>query len=173
MCGVSIRPAESSDVAALTEIANALLLTTTYEWTETPHTTEERATWLARQQAIGNPVLVAVEDGAVAGFATYGDFRDSERWPGYRFTVEHTIHVSERHWGRGLGRSLMTELAACARRSGKRVLVAGIDATNTGSIEFHDRLGFREVARMPGVGEKWGRRLDLVLMQLDLAAGLR
>jgi L-amino acid N-acyltransferase YncA len=67
----------------------------------------------------------------------------------------------------------MVELADQARRSGKRVLVAGIDATNTGSIDFHARLGFREVARMPGVGEKWGQRLDLVLMQLDLDAGLQ
>ncbi len=72
------------------------------------------------------------------------------------------------HWGRGIGRSLLSELAACARRAGKRVLVAGIDAANARSITFHARMGFVEVARMPGVGEKWGQRLDLVLMQLDL-----
>jgi L-amino acid N-acyltransferase len=47
-------------------------------------------------------------------------------------------------------------------------MVAGIDASNVRSIQFHSRLGFDEVARMPGIGEKWGRRLDLVLMQCDL-----
>jgi phosphinothricin acetyltransferase len=49
------------------------------------------------------------------------------------------------------------------------VIVAAIDSSNTGSIAFHERLGFVVVARMPGVGEKWGRRLSLVLMQLELA----
>jgi len=106
----------------------------------------------------------------VVGWAAYGDFRDSRRWPGYRFTVEHTVHVARSHWGCGVGRALVEALADRARRDGKRVMVAGIDGSNTDSITFHARLGFHEVARLPGVGEKWGRRLDLVLMQRDLAA---
>jgi L-amino acid N-acyltransferase YncA len=47
-------------------------------------------------------------------------------------------------------------------------MVAGIDGSNTSSIRFHERLGFFEVARMPEIGEKFGHRLDLVLMQLML-----
>ncbi len=172
MTAVRIRPAEPPDAAAIAEIANALLSTTTYEWTESPYRAEERADWLLHQQAAGNPVLVAVERGEVVGFATYGDFRDTERWPGYRFTAEHTIHVAESHWGRGIGRSLMVVLVDHARQAGLRVLVAAIDASNARSVEFHAGLGFREVGRMPGVGEKWGQRLDLVLMQLELDGGL-
>ncbi len=52
-------------------------------------------------------------------------------------------------------------------------MVAGIDAANVRSIAFHARLGFAEVARMPGVGDKFGQRLDLVLMQLDLSRPLQ
>ena len=99
------------------------------------------------------------------GWATYGDFRDSERWPGYRFTVEHSIHVREESWGRGIGRALINALVERARREGKHVMVAGIDSENTGSIRFHERRGFWEVGRLPEIGEKFGRRLDLVLMQ--------
>ncbi len=62
----------------------------------------------------------------------------------------------------------MNALVDRARREGKHVMVAGIDGDNTGSIRFHERLGFFEVGRMPGIGEKFGRRLDLVLMQLLL-----
>jgi phosphinothricin acetyltransferase len=168
-----IRPAAEPDLPSITHIANALVETTTIEWSETPHTVEDRGEWLRDQWEADHPVLVAVEDGVVVGWASYGDFRDTARWPGYRFTAEHSVHVAQGHWGQGVGRALMLELVETARRSGKRVMVAGIDAGNTRSIDFHGRLGFVEVARMPGVGEKWGQRLDLVLMQHDLSQPLR
>jgi len=168
---VSIRTAESADVPAMTAIQNALLATTTYEWTETPHSETDRLAWLERQQAAGHPVLVAVDDGPdteVVGWAAYGDFRDSAKWPGYLPTVEHTVHVRGDQWGRGVGRRLIEGLVEHARAAGKRVMVGGIDSTNVDSIRFHERLGFVEVARMPGIGEKFGQRLDLVLMQRAL-----
>jgi L-amino acid N-acyltransferase YncA len=163
-----IRPASPLDLLSITQITNALLSTTTYEWTETPYTLEERASWLRDQEAASFPVLVAVEEQTVVGWASYSDFRNSKRWPGYRYTVEHTIHIVESYWGRGIGRALIAELVDLARAEGKRVMVAGIDASNAPSIRFHSKLGFREVARMPGIGEKWGARLELVLMQRDL-----
>jgi L-amino acid N-acyltransferase len=162
---VLVRDATTEDLPEITEIYNALLETTTHEWTEALHTVEERAEWLTEQAATGCPALVAVEHDEVVGWATYGEFRDSMRWPGYRFTVEHSIHVREDCWGRGVGRALIEALMAHARAAGKHVMVAGIDSANVGSIRFHERLGFVEVARMPEIGEKFGRRLDLVLMQ--------
>jgi L-amino acid N-acyltransferase len=165
---VVIRAAVPSDVPAITRIYNALLETTTHEWTETLHSEADRARWIADQEAEGRPALVATDGDEVVGWAGYGDFRDSRRWPGYRFTVEHSIHVAESHWGRGVGRALLAALVDHARRAGKRVMIAGIDGSNVRSIEFHARCGFRQVAHLPGVGDKWGQRLDLVLMQLDL-----
>lgn len=168
-----IRPAITGDLAAITGIYNALLDTTTFEWTDTPHTIADRTEWLRHQTAAGRPVLVADSDGKVVGWATYGDFRDSNRWPGYRYTVEHSIHVRQDCWGRGVGRALIGGLVDHAVAAGKRVMVGGIDAANVRSIAFHTRLGFHEVARMPGIGDKFGQRLDLVLMQLDLSRPLQ
>jgi L-amino acid N-acyltransferase YncA len=128
----------------------------------------EIAAWLDAQDRVGNPVLVAVVDDRVAGWASYGDFRDSVRWPGYRFTVEHTIHVDESAWGSGVGRALMTALVDHARAAGMHTMIAGIDGANDASIRFHERLGFVTVARVPEVGAKLGRWLDLVLMALPL-----
>jgi phosphinothricin acetyltransferase len=162
---VVIRDATADDLPAITVIYNALLASTTHEWTETVHSVEERREWLDGQRADGLPALVATECEEVVGWATYGDFRDSVRWPGYLPTVEHSIHVREDRWGRGIGRALIDALIEHARRAGKRVMVAAIDSENLNSIQFHERLGFVEVARMPEVGEKFGRRLDLVLMQ--------
>lgn len=161
---VEIRSAVPGDVPAVNELANALLGTTTFEWTESPHTVADRTDWLASQIANGHPVLVA-EDGGLVGWAAYGHFRDTSRWPGYRWTVEHTIHVRESHWNRGVGRALLGALVEHARQSGKRVMVGAIDSTNVRSIAFHARMGFFEVGRLPGIGEKWGRQLDLVLVQ--------
>jgi L-amino acid N-acyltransferase len=167
---MEIRPAEPTDLPSLAAIQNALIGSTTYEWTEAPYTVEDREAWLAAHRRDGDPVLVDGDD--VVGFAAYSDFRDTRRWPGYRFTVEHSVHVAASHQGAGVGRALMAALTDHARRAGKRVMVAAIDGSNTGSISFHARLGFVQVARMPGVGEKWGRRLDLVLMQLELGDGV-
>ncbi len=165
----TIRDAVEDDVPAITDIQNALIASTTIEWTDSLHTVEERQEWLDRQQASQHPVLVAVVDGDVVGWASYGPFRDSIKWPGYRLTVEHTVHVRHDHWGSGVGRSLMEALIERAIASGLHVMIGAVDAENDASIRFHERLGFHEVARMPQIGTKFGRWLDLVLLQRVLA----
>jgi phosphinothricin acetyltransferase len=159
-----IRPAVPSDADELAPILNALISTTAIEWTETPHTTDGIEQWLKDHQA----VLVGEEVGQIVAVAAYGWFRDVVKWPGYRFTVENTIHVREDHWGTGLGRTLLGALIEKARENGMHTMVAAVDGANEGSIRFHERLGFVEVARMPEVGAKFGRWQDLVLLQLRL-----
>ncbi len=166
-----IRPATAADHDAITALHNALIATTTYEWRDEPHDPADRAGWFADKAARGFPVFVAEDDGSVVAWATYGDFRDSVVRPGYRFTVEHTIHVAESHWGRGLAAELLDRLVDTAEHDGKRVMVAAIDGENTRSIRFHEHHGFVVTGRMPGVGEKFGRRLDLILMQRELRPG--
>jgi phosphinothricin acetyltransferase len=166
---VIVRDAREEDLPAIVGLYNALLPTTTVEWTDRPHTLEGRRAWLAQHRADGHAVLVAEDGGGdVVGVGAYGDFRDSARWPGYRFTVEHTVHVREDQWGTGVGRDLVEALAGHARAAGKRVLVAAVTGENEASVRFHERLGFAEVGRLPGVGFKLGRRLDLVLLQREL-----
>jgi L-amino acid N-acyltransferase YncA len=84
-----------------------------------------------------------------------------------------TTTIRRDPWGRGVGRALPTELAERALDAGMHVMIAAIDGHNDASIEFHRRLGFVEVARMPEVGHKFGRWLDLVLMQRVLDPGGR
>lgn len=173
MADIQIRPARPADAPAIAEIQNALLTTTAIEWTTTPHTADERRAWLVRQEAMGYPVLVAVDGRSVLGWASYAEFRDTAKWPGYRFTVEHTIHVAQDAWGRGIGRRLMDALCEAARAAGMHVMVGAVDGENRASLDFHARLGFVEVARMPQVGEKFGRWLDLVLLQKQLDGALQ
>ena len=160
-----VRGATVDDLTAIVDIYNETILTTTGAWTESPDTPDDRRAWFERRTTAGFPVLVADDGGVVVGATSFGDFRDTARWPGYRYTVEHSVHVRQSHWGGGVGRLLMHELFDRAREQQVHVMVGGIDANNTASIAFHNRLGFVEVARMPETGRKFGQWLDLVLMQ--------
>jgi phosphinothricin acetyltransferase len=161
---VIIRPAATADAVAIASILNAFVSTTTIEWTDTKQTADSILEWLDGHET----VLVADERGEVVAVAAFGWFRDIVKRPGYRFTVENTIHVREDRWRSGVGQKLLRALIDEARASGKHAMVAAIDAANEASIRFHERLGFVEVARMPEVGTKFGRWLDLILLELRL-----
>ena len=162
---MNVRDATEADLPAIRALYNALIPTTTVAWTEELETAEERAAWFAEQQRLGFPVLVAEDEGAVVGYGAYGWFRMDGRWPGYDRTVEHSVHVAESHWGTGVGRALVEALVDRARAAGLHVIVAAVDGDNAGSIAFHERLGFTQVARMPEVGHKFGRWLDVLYME--------
>jgi L-amino acid N-acyltransferase YncA len=164
-----IRDATAADLPAVRNLFNALIPTTTVAWRDHPASAREMREWFAAQHEAGHPVLVAEVGGTVVGYTCWTQFRGGGRFPGYRHTVEHTIHVDGDHHGRGLGRALLDALMVTARQRGVHVMVAGIDADNEASIAFHRALGFAEVARMPEVGRKFDRWLDLVLMQRILA----
>ncbi len=161
---MTIRPAAGADASAIASILNALVSTTTFEWTDTLHTADSILGWLDEHET----VLVAEEGHEVVGVAAFGWFRDVVKRPGYRFTVESTVHVRKDRWRSGVGSQLLGALVNEARASGKHMMIAVIDGANVVSTQFHERLGFVQVARMPEVGEKFGRWQDLILMQLRL-----
>jgi phosphinothricin acetyltransferase len=165
---MEIRDATDADAAAISELYNATVAETTVAWTEEHETLATRQTWMHEQAATGNPVLVAEVDSRVVGFAAYDDFRNTVKWPGYRFTVEHTIHVDAAHQGSGVGSNLLQALLRRATTAGKHVMIGAIDGDNARSIRFHQRHGFIEVARLPETGFKFGRWLDLVLLHRKL-----
>jgi phosphinothricin acetyltransferase len=166
---VAIRDATAADLQGLVDIYNDVIATSTAVFSAQPVALEERRQWWQARVAQGYPVLVATDAQGIAGFATFGDFRS---WPGYRYTVEHSVHIRSDRRGQGLGTQLINALLPIAAAAGKHVMVAGIDAANTGSIRLHERLGFQRVGYLPQVGHKFGRWLDLVFLQrmLDQAA---
>ena len=160
-----IRDATESDLPAILAITNEAIANTTAVWNSTPATLEARTAWMRDRQARGFPVLVATDGGEVVGFASFGDFRPFE---GYLHTVEHSIYVAPEAQGRGVGKALLAALVGRARALGKHVIVGGIEAGNAASIALHARAGFVETGRLTEVGQKFGRWLDLVFMQLML-----
>ena len=159
---MEIRAAAESDLPGLLAIYNDVIATSTAVYSYIPTTLEERTTWWRARVGMGYPVLVAVDDSGVLGFSTFGDFRT---WPGYRFTVEHSVHVRADIRGRGVGKELVIALFPLAEALNKHVMIAGVDAANEASIRFHERLGFEKAGHLREVGHKFDRWLDLVFLQ--------
>ena len=168
MPAIEIRPASASDLPALLAIYNEVVETSTAVYSLAPSTLAERQAWFDARRAGGYPVLVAVSGVHVVGFASFGEFRGA--WPGYRYSVEHSVHVHRDQRGHGIGPALVQALMPLALAMGKHVMLGGIDAANEGSLRMHERLGFERVAHFREVGHKFGRWLDLVFVQRILDA---
>ncbi len=157
-----IREAREEDLEGLVAIYNEVIATSTAIYSNTPVSLADRRQWWQARLAAGYPVLIAPDAAGVAGFASFGDFR---AWPGYRFTVEHSVHVRADGRGRGVGTLLVRALLPRAAALGKHVMIAGVDAANAASIRFHERLGFEKSGHLREVGYKFDRWLDLVFLQ--------
>jgi L-amino acid N-acyltransferase len=159
---MEIRDACEEDLPGVLAIYNDVLRTSTAIYNDTPVTLENRREWWQARVKQQYPVLVAIDETGVIGFAAFGDFRS---WPGYRFTVEHSVHIRADRRGQGVGQALMQPLITRACALGKHIMIAGVDADNAASIRFHERLDFVRVAHFREVGFKFGRWLDLVFLQ--------
>ncbi|PUZ21666.1 GNAT family N-acetyltransferase [Chitinophaga parva] len=157
-----IRPATPADLPAILDIVNEAILNSTAIYDYDPRTPEAHEAWWQDKLATGMPVVVADVNGKAVGFGSYGRFRPKI---GYQYCVEHSIYMDTEHRGMGIGKLLLEELLRLAQEQGMHTMVAGIDAANESSIAFHKKYGFVEVGRMPEVGYKFGRWLDLVFLQ--------
>ena len=163
-----IRDATEHDLPAIRAIYNDAVLNTTAIWNEQPVDLANRQAWFSARQAQGYPILVAVENDEVTGYASFGDWRPFE---GFRYSVEHSVYVRNDQRGKGLGPRLMQTLIERARAGGKHVMVAAIESANAATMHVHKQLGFVTSGRLPQVGIKFGRWLDLTFMQLMINPG--
>ena len=160
---INVRHATESDVPAMLEIYNEIILNTTAVWHNEPHTLQMRQEWIALKTEQGYPVFVAEQNGVITGFSTIGPFRP---WVGYRFTVENSVYVSAENRGKGIAKLLMPPIIEAAKQLKLHAIVAGIEASNEPSIALHNKFGFVEVAHFKEVGFKFNRWMDLKFLEL-------
>ncbi len=159
-----LRPAEATDIPAITAIYNEVILNSTAVYALGPFSQADRLAWFEARRGLGFPILAAEENGELLGFSTFGLWRGSLT-DAYQHTVEHTVHIRPGQRGKGLGGALLEALFPLAVQMNKHVMIGAIDADNSGSIRFHERHGFERTGRIRQVGRKFGRWLDLVFMQ--------
>ena len=156
-----IRPATPADAAATAAIYNDEVLHSTVTFDLVIRSDEDQAAWLdARSGAL--EVVVAEDRGEIAGFASLSPYRER---PAYRTTVEDSIYVHRDHRGTGVGRALLTEIVDVAANRGFHSVMARIVGGHEASIRLHRSVGFDHVGVEREVGRKFGRWLDVVVMQ--------
>ncbi|WP_300079019.1 GNAT family N-acetyltransferase [Propioniciclava sp.] len=165
MSDVVVRPARAADVAEISRIYNHEVGASTASWDTEPEPLARREAWFAARQAAGHAVLVADRGGDILGYASYGPFREKT---GYARTMEHSIYVDASARRLGIGAMLLGSIIEAARAAGVHALVGGLSDDNEVSLRLHEAFGFTTVGRLPQVGMKFGRWLDLVFVELLL-----
>lgn len=160
-----IREANEKDLPDILEIYNDAIENTTAIYTYKPLTLSEREKWLKSKCEEGYPVLVYEQDNKAVGFASFGTFR---AWPAYKYTAEHLVYVHKDYRKQGIGMLLLKEIIKIVSERGYKILVAGIDSLNVGSIYMHKKLGFTYSGTIEKAGYKFGRWLNLAFYQLEL-----
>ena len=162
MSDYTTRPVELRDAEAIRSIYNAEVLGSTVTFDMVERTTDEQLAWFSAHSG-SYPAIVAV-DGSdiVAGFASLTAYRPR---PAYATTVENSVYVHHEHRGQGVARLLMTDLLALAGEHGFHSVIARIVGDHDASIRLHAGCGFEQIGREVEVGRKFGRWLDVVLMQ--------
>ncbi|MHC4176154.1 MAG: GNAT family N-acetyltransferase [Planctomycetota bacterium] len=159
---LTIRPAELSDLDRITEIYNEAIRTTTATFEIEPRSRREQLHWF-QSHGPRHPTLVADLDGQVAGWAHLTKW--SER-AAYSETAETSFYVAQEHRGQGIGRKLKQAIVEQGRRSGFHTLIARVAEGSDASLHLNKSFGFVHVGTLKEVGRKFGKLLDVHILQL-------
>jgi len=162
---IQIRSYQTEDTQAILDIINYNIVHSTALYDYAIRNYEQQKAVLDDKTNKGFPVIVAELNGIVIGFGMYSEFRFREA---YKFTVEHSVYVSENHIGKGIGKIVLSELILLAKAQGLHTMIGVIDSENQASIAFHEQFGFETVGIIKESGFKFNRWLDSVFMQLIL-----
>ena len=156
-----IRHATLEDLGAITQIFNDAIVKTVATFDTDPKTAEEQMMWFA-DHGPEYPILVADNNGLVVGWASLSRWSDR---CGYSNTSEISLYVDEKHQGKGIGRKLLQAIVQEGQKAGLHTVIARIAEGSEASINLHKSVGFEHIGTMKEVGRKFGKRLDVHLLQ--------
>jgi L-amino acid N-acyltransferase YncA len=157
-----IRPAELKDLASITDIYNQAILNTTATFDTRTKTIEEQKAWFDKHGQ-KYPVLLGLEDNKIEGWASLSAWSDR---CAYADTAEISLYVRNGERGKGIGRQLSEAILKAGKEAGLHTAIARIAEGNDASIHLAESLGFKHIGVMKEVGRKFGKLLDVYLMQI-------
>lgn len=161
----ALRIATEADLPAINDIYNYYVLHSTCTYQLEPETMADRLAWYREHSPEKYPVIVADRGGEIGG---WGSLSKYHKRAGYAPTVEFSFYVRHDLHRRGIGRTILADLIKRARAAGFHSLLGGVSSEQTASLALQESLGFRRVAHFIEVGQKFGRRLDVIYLQLIL-----
>lgn len=162
-----VRPATSDDLPAILAIYNEAVLTTTASADEQPQSLEARTAWFEEITGFGFPIVVAEEEEQVVG---WGSLKPYNPRPGYRFTAENSLYITEVARGKGVGKAILMDLVHRANQLPLRSIIAGVSGDNEASLRLHRNLGFKDAGTLEAAVFKFDRWIDVVYLRLELPA---
>jgi len=156
---VLVRGAQSGDLPMLTDLYNHYVRTSPATFDLDPVSLDSRREWMSRYADAGpHRLLVALDGGAIVGYATSGKVREK---PGYLTSVETTVYVHPERQARGIGTRLYAALLTALSGEDVHRAYAAIVLPNAASISLHERFGFAPVGLYREIGRKFGRYWDV------------
>lgn len=162
---IEIRYSELDDLPALTDIYNEQVLNGVATFDTEAKSLDERRLWFEVHQNPRYPLLTALVDGEIAGWASLSPFHTK---PAYQTTTEFSLYIHKEHRAKGVGTALLRELFKLARELGYHAVIGVITGSNAHSLAITAKFGFVQVGYYPEIGKKFGKWLDVVVMQLML-----
>jgi L-amino acid N-acyltransferase len=156
-----IRRATSKDIPAITEIYNEAILTTDASFDTEPKTIKEQRKWF-KEHGPRNPILVAEIGNDVVGWASLSQWSDR---CAYADTAEISLYIKEAFRNQGIGKSLIPAILTEGKKAGLHTVIARITSSNSVSLNLHKQFGFENIGTMREVGRKFGKLLDVCMMQ--------
>ncbi len=158
---LTIRSATLQDLGAITEIYNDAILKTIATFDTEPKTEAEQKSWFDNHSP-KYPILVAEEDNFIVGWASLSQWSDR---CAYSDTAEASLYVREEYRGRGIGRKLTEAIIKAGGKAGLHTLIGRIADGNDTSLHLTESAGFKHIGIMQECGRKFGRLLDVHLVQ--------
>ena len=156
-----IRKAKIEDLISINDIYNEAIEKTVATFDTTPKTLEEQKNWFTNHGQ-KNPILVAEKEENILGWASLSEWSDR---CAYSDTAELSLYIKEKYHGQGIGRKLLEAIIKEGKKTGLHTVIARITEGNEASIHLHEAVGFFHIGIMKEFGQKFGKRLDVYLMQ--------
>lgn len=157
----SIRPATVNDQPAIMEIYNEAVENTTATFDTDKRSIEKQMEWF-KSHKHNHPIITGEENGIIKGWASLSPWSDRKA---YDQTVEVSVYVDFNHRGKGIGKKLLEIITLEGKRVNNHTILSRISAGNEISIHIHEQLGYRHIGVIKDAGMKFGRYIDVHLMQ--------
>ena len=158
---INIRTATLNDQPSILEIYNEAILNTTATFDTSPRTIEKQIEWFNNHKK-NHPIFIAEENNTIVGWASLSPYSDR---CAYDTTVEVSVYIHHEHRGKKIGSQLLEVVTLSGKELNNHTVISRIASENKSSIHIHEKIGYRLVGEMKEVGFKFGRLLDVTIMQ--------